>query len=63
MLVNNNSSSASDMITTEETFRSVCYAVVYRYFVKRIGTIGTKDDLKLFYNNLLLGGVVYKWYE
>lgn len=60
MLVNN--PSAVDMITPEETFRSVCYSVIYKYFVKRISTIGTKDDLKLFYNNLLLGGVVYKWY-
>lgn len=51
------------MIYQEETFRSNCYSTIFNYTIQKINGICTMDDLQLFYTNILLGGIIYAWYQ
>ncbi len=50
-------------IADEQSFRSNFYETIAKYCWEVIGSVGTKEDLELFYVTVLLGGVMHSWYE
>ncbi len=47
----------------ENSFQSNFYETIAMYCWDVIGSIGTQEDLEIFYVTVLLGGVMYSWYQ